>query len=105
MNVSGPRSPLSAAYGLSPLQRPTAARPAAAVAASATATAPAAAEAAAMPKGADPQLWSVLTNEEKRFFAKQAELGPVTYGPGARQRTPDAAAVGAPRGLRIDVTA
>ena len=33
------------------------------------------------PPGSDPALWSVLTSEERRFFARQAALGPITYGP------------------------
>jgi len=26
-------------------------------------------------------LWKILTEEERQFFAQQAELGPLTYGP------------------------
>lgn len=35
------------------------------------------------PQGADPELWSMLTPEERAFFARAWLLGPVTYGPGA----------------------
>ena len=32
------------------------------------------------PAGVDPELWSVLTAEEREFFSVAQELGPVTYG-------------------------
>ncbi|MBV9881306.1 MAG: hypothetical protein JO180_12455 [Gemmatirosa sp.] len=32
------------------------------------------------PAGTDPALWSVLTTEERAFFAKAAASGPLTYG-------------------------
>ena len=35
---------------------------------------------AAPPQGTDPELWSVLTGEERAFFAKVGNLGPLTYG-------------------------
>lgn len=35
---------------------------------------------AAAPQGTDPELWSVLTGEERAFFAKVGTLGPLTYG-------------------------
>ncbi len=50
------------------------------------------------PEGTDPQLWSVLTTEERSFFARARTLGPVTYGP-RTGRLP----AGGPRGTRIDV--
>jgi len=44
-------------------------------------------------------LWGVLTQEERQFFAQQAELGPLTYGPkGAMTETVDV-----PKGQRLDV--
>lgn len=54
------------------------------------------------PAGTDPTLWSVLTNEERNFFAKTAALGPLTYGrlKAATMPTPPAA-----RGVRLDVRA
>lgn len=54
------------------------------------------------PSGTDPTLWSVLTGEERNFFAKTASLGPLTYG------RIKAAAMPAPpsvRGGRLDVRA
>jgi hypothetical protein len=32
------------------------------------------------PAGTDPALWSVLTGEERAFFARTAASGPLTYG-------------------------
>ena len=52
------------------------------------------------PPGTDPQLWAVLSPEERSFFARAREMGPLTYGPG---RAPDAAIPTALQGGRIDV--
>ncbi len=54
------------------------------------------------PSGTDPMLWSVLTNEERNFFAKTAALGPLTYSriKEASNPTPPVA-----RGVRLDVRA
>lgn len=54
------------------------------------------------PSGTDPMLWSVLTSEERNFFAKTASLGPLTYSriKEATQPAPPAA-----RGIRLDVRA
>ncbi|HEX3157027.1 MAG TPA: hypothetical protein VHQ45_00790 [Gemmatimonadaceae bacterium] len=57
---------------------------------------------AAPPSGVDPELWSVLTTDERAFFAKVGNLGPLTYGRSA----PAAGAPAAPpavRGGRLDV--
>jgi hypothetical protein len=32
------------------------------------------------PPGTDPELWSVLSVEERAFFAKVGAMGPLTYG-------------------------
>src|SRR5690242_5874250 len=32
------------------------------------------------PEGTDPALWSVLSAEERAFFAKAGAMGPLTYG-------------------------
>jgi hypothetical protein len=32
------------------------------------------------PPGTDPELWSVLSSEERAFFAKVGAMGPLTYG-------------------------
>lgn len=54
------------------------------------------------PAGTDPALWSVLTSEERQFFAKTAAMGPLTYGRIKAATTP---APAAPRGVRLDVRA
>lgn len=32
------------------------------------------------PEGTDPELWNVLTSEERAFFARMSAAGPLTYG-------------------------
>jgi hypothetical protein len=62
--------------------------------------APAAPSAASAARAShDPALSSVLTDEERDFFAQLASLGPVTYG-----RSRYGAQPTAPRGQRLDVT-
>jgi hypothetical protein len=51
------------------------------------------------PPGTDPAFWSVLTAEERRYFAKMQALGPLTYGPRPATAPPTLA-----RGVRIDMT-
>ena len=51
------------------------------------------------PPGTDPAFWSVLTAEERRYFAKMQALGPLTYGPRPATAPPTVA-----RGGRIDTT-
>jgi len=51
------------------------------------------------PAGVDPELWSVLTSEERQFFSVSAEMGPVTYG---REQTVRHE-TSLPRGRRLDV--
>lgn len=102
--------------GVQPGQvRPGAPRPAPAPAAPAQAarpaqplSAPANALPAEAPAGTDPELWGVLTSEERAYFAKAATMGPLTYGRiaagiqalgGGQQSAP------AVRGGRLDVRA
>jgi len=54
---------------------------------------------AAAPAGTDPELWSVLTSEERTFFAKVGTMGPLTYG--RMMQTPNAPPT--IRGGRLDV--
>ena len=56
---------------------------------------------AAAPAGTDPELWSVLTSEERSFFAKVGSMGPLTYG--RMLQTPNAPP--SIRGGRLDVKA
>jgi hypothetical protein len=32
------------------------------------------------PKGTDPELWKVLTADERAFFARDEAMGPLSYG-------------------------
>lgn len=54
------------------------------------------------PPGTDPALWSVLTSEERAFFAKASAQGPLTYTKLMAPQAP-AAAPAMPRGSRMDV--
>lgn len=54
------------------------------------------------PPGTDPALWSVLTTEERAFFAKASAQGPLTYTKLMAPQTP-APAPAMPRGSRMDV--
>lgn len=60
------------------------------------------------PQGTDPELWSVLTGEERAFFAKAAQSGPLTYSrisAGVRALQGNPVPQGAPAllGARLDV--
>lgn len=58
---------------------------------------------ATAPEGTDPHLWSILTGEERAFFARTVTSGPLTY---SKVMMPDrAAAPGRPsiRGGRVDI--
>jgi len=55
--------------------------------------------AAAAPPGADPALWSILTSEERAFFARSGMDSPATYG-AAHRADPSPVAL---LGRRIDV--
>ena len=50
------------------------------------------------PSGVDPALWTVLTPEERAFFAQSSAMGPLTYG----RRTPESSHAGVRLGGRID---
>jgi hypothetical protein len=52
------------------------------------------------PPGTDPELWAVLSTEERAFFAKVGTMGPLTYGRMMEAARP---AVPAFRGGRLDV--
>ena len=54
--------------------------------------------AAMAPPGTDPELWAMLTAEERHFFEQAQSIGPVTYGPNASAADP-----AMPRGARIDL--
>ena len=52
------------------------------------------------PAGTDSALWSILTAEERTFFARHATSGPLTY---LKVMMPHSAPTTAMRGRRIDV--
>ena len=53
------------------------------------------------PAGTDPELWSVLSADERVFFAKLGAMGPLTYGRVLSQAQQPAMPV--TRGGRLDV--
>jgi hypothetical protein len=53
------------------------------------------------PAGTDPALWSVLSGEERAFFAKAGAMGPLTYGRAFTEMK--SAQMPANRGGRLDV--
>jgi hypothetical protein len=53
------------------------------------------------PPGTDPALWSVLSGEERAFFAKAGAMGPLTYGRALQDMK--ATQLPANRGGRLDV--
>jgi hypothetical protein len=58
---------------------PTRTQPAAIEAPSTPAT-PSEPSALRPPKGTDPELWKVLTADERAFFARDEAMGPLSYG-------------------------
>jgi hypothetical protein len=58
----------------------------------------------AAPAGTDPALWSVLSAEERTFFAKVGSMGPLTYGRVLDQKSAaPAPSLPMHRGGRLDV--
>ena len=59
------------------------------------------------PEGTDPELWQVLTAEERSFFARMTAMGPLTYGRSAAAASSAAGSGETPlmRGGRLDVRA
>ncbi len=55
------------------------------------------------PQGTDPALWSVLTQDERAYFAKLGAMGPLTYGRVLSGQMPTSAPMA--RGGRLDVKA
>jgi len=53
------------------------------------------------PAGTDPALWSILSTEERSFFAKSGAMGPLTYGRAFTDMK--SAQLPANRGGRLDV--
>jgi hypothetical protein len=57
------------------------------------------------PEGTDPALWSILTSEERAYFANNASSGPLTYSKIMMPNRSPSAALPAVRGGRVDVRA
>ena len=55
------------------------------------------------PPGTDPELWNVLSADERAYFAKLGAMGPLTYGRILSGQQPTPAPVS--RGGRLDVKA
>ncbi len=53
------------------------------------------------PPGTDPALWSVLSSDERAYFAKVGAMGPLTYGRALQEL--NAAPLPSARGGRLDV--
>jgi hypothetical protein len=57
------------------------------------------------PEGTDPALWSILTGEERSYFANNMTSGPLTYSKVMMPNRTAASALPAVRGGRVDVRA
>jgi hypothetical protein len=55
------------------------------------------------PAGTDPELWSVLSQDERAFFARLGAMGPLTYGRVLQSGVRPEQTVA--RGARLDVKA
>ena len=108
-NVGGlqPNKPQQPANPLAPDTRIDQRRAPSTVQAPRTPAAPNAAPASAAPlpaqapAGTDPELWNVLSADERVFFAKLGAMGPLTYGRVLSQA--QQSSVPAARGGRLDV--
>jgi hypothetical protein len=57
------------------------------------------------PPGTDPALWSILTGEERAYFANNSTNGPLTYTKIMMPNKSSSSALPAVRGGRVDVRA
>ena len=57
------------------------------------------------PDGTDPALWSILTGEERAYFANNSSSGPLTYSKVMMPNRSTSSALPAVRGGRVDVRA
>jgi hypothetical protein len=57
------------------------------------------------PEGTDPALWSILTGEERAYFANSSTSGPLTYSKIMMPNKSTSSALPAVRGGRVDVKA
>ncbi len=56
-----------------------------------------------VPPGTDPELWAVLTTEERAHFTRLRSMGPLTYNTSSNADAP--ARSQARRGVRLDIRA
>lgn len=98
MNIGGP-SPILHPVGQQNVERPE--RPSVGESTQRAASPVPVADSLPAPVGANAELWSVLTQQEKEFFMQQSDLGSLTYAP--TRSSPQS--VDAPKGQRIDVRA
>lgn len=106
-NVLSPRIDQAAGRPLDPRSQAGGAAPAAASATAAAGTASARKSALTPqpPEGTDPALWSILTGEERAYFANNVTSGPLTYSKVMMPNRTPSAALPAVRGGRVDVRA
>jgi hypothetical protein len=97
-NIARPQTSGTAATGVTPNARPALKSQTPIAGQNATQTS----VPAEAPAGTDPTLWSVLTSEERNFFAKSVAGGPLTYSRIKDMTNPVAPAA---RGVRLDVRA
>ncbi len=58
------------------------------------------------PAGTDPELWKILTTDERQHFARAGARGPLTYGYLSRtQAAPTPSDAPVSRGVRLDLKA
>ncbi len=57
------------------------------------------------PEGTDPALWSILTGEERAYFANNMTTGPLTYSKVMMPNRTASSALPSVRGGRVDVRA
>src|SRR5690606_37423100 len=55
------------------------------------------------PEGTDPELWQVLSPQERAYFARMTAMGPLTYGALSKSSAPGETPLA--RGGRLDVRA
>jgi hypothetical protein len=105
MSVNGIRGPYSNPIGPRPAapRSPEGAPRSAPTGPVASPPLPGAAASVTPPPGTDPALWTVLTPDERAYFARLGAMGPLTYGRVLNAQAP--APAPSARGVRLDVKA
>lgn len=99
--IGRPLTPQSQTGGMPP----AAGTPSSAATSTATSTATKSALTPQAPEGTDPALWSILTGEERAYFANNSTNGPLTYTKIMMPNKSSSSALPAVRGGRVDVRA